>query len=327
MTIDANSLPGGLTISGGSQNFRLFFNTGGSGLTLRGLTLANGGTTGFYGVGGAIFNSGTLTLTLCTLSSNSATYGTGIYNFSGTLTLTHCTISGNFVPGPSCCAAIFADFGTLVFNVNNTITAGNMPGNIQDLARVMTGANNLTNGNPLLAPLDNYGGPTRTMALLTGSPARHAAVGSTATSDQRGFPIVGTPDIGAYEAGTLSSNFNAFIWESLPAFATASDHAAGFDYDGDGVSNYDEWLNMTDPNNAASFIRILSLQATNSTNFVLRFSTVLNRTYTLWSATAVTGVFTNTGLPAIIGNGSPRAFTNVINTNTPRRFYKVQSTP
>ena len=49
------------------------------------------------------------------------------------------------------------------------------------------------------------------MALLPGSPARNAATGSTAIADQRGFLIVGTPDIGAYEAGTFS-NYNAFFF-------------------------------------------------------------------------------------------------------------------
>ena len=69
--------------------------------------------------------------------------------------------------------------------------------------------------DPLLAPLGNYGGPTQTMALLPGSPARNAATGSTITSDQRGFPIVGTPDLGAYDAGT-NTNYNAWAYESLP---------------------------------------------------------------------------------------------------------------
>ena len=54
------------------------------------------------------------------------------------------------------------------------------------------------NADPLLAPLGNYGGLTKTMALKPGSPARNAAVDSVAKVDQRSFPIVVTPDIGAY---------------------------------------------------------------------------------------------------------------------------------
>ena len=45
------------------------------------------------------------------------------------------------------------------------------------------------------------------MAPLAGSLARdHASILAPAlTADQRGFPIVGTPDIGAYETGTTNS--------------------------------------------------------------------------------------------------------------------------
>ena len=41
--------------------------------------------------------------------------------------------------------------------------------------------------------------------------------------DQRGFSLVGTPDLGAYEAGTFT-NYNAWIWETLPVTATDAQH-------------------------------------------------------------------------------------------------------
>jgi len=58
--------------------------------------------------------------------------------------------------------------------------------------------------DPLLLPLANNGGPTRTHALGSGSPAVDAGNNSAGlTTDQRGsgFPrIVGpAPDIGAFE--------------------------------------------------------------------------------------------------------------------------------
>jgi hypothetical protein len=65
---------------------------------------------------------------------------------------------------------------------------------------------NLTSGNPLLAPLGNYGGPTPTMPPLPGSPAIDAGIDAAAsmfTTDQRGtgYPrLVGAHvDIGAVE--------------------------------------------------------------------------------------------------------------------------------
>src|SRR5262249_25067509 len=63
--------------------------------------------------------------------------------------------------------------------------------------------------DPLLGPLQNNGGPTPTMALLSGSPAIDAGdngsaldlFGSPLTTDQRGLPrIHGTAvDLGAFE--------------------------------------------------------------------------------------------------------------------------------
>ena len=95
-----------------------------------------------------------------------------------------------------------------------------------------------------LAPFSNYGGPTKTMALLPTSPARHAATNSTITSDQRGFPIVGVPDIGAYEAGTLL-DYDAWVWETFPTNATPAQRLAAADYDGDGRLNVTEYAALT----------------------------------------------------------------------------------
>ena len=52
----------------------------------------------------------------------------------------------------------------------------------------------------MLGPLQDNGGPTRTMALLPGSPAINAGDSTNPPpTDQRGFARVGTPDIGAFE--------------------------------------------------------------------------------------------------------------------------------
>lgn len=69
-------------------------------VTLSGLTISNGfggppgpGTTGN---GGGILNEGTLTVSNCTVSKNSAGYGgAGIFNYYGTLTVSNCTLAGN----------------------------------------------------------------------------------------------------------------------------------------------------------------------------------------------------------------------------------------
>jgi hypothetical protein len=64
----------------------------------------------------------------------------------------------------------------------------------------------LNHADPLLAALSNNGGPTPTMALLVGSPARDAILSSYPPTDQRGIarPQGPAADIGAFEADFLS---------------------------------------------------------------------------------------------------------------------------
>jgi hypothetical protein len=71
-------------------------------VTLSGLTISNGnGLASSSSVapgdnhGGGILNQGTLTVSSCTVSGNSATYGGGIYNAGGTVTVSSSTLSGN----------------------------------------------------------------------------------------------------------------------------------------------------------------------------------------------------------------------------------------
>src|SRR5205823_2932549 len=56
--------------------------------------------------------------------------------------------------------------------------------------------------DPLLGPLRNNGGSTRTLGLLPGSPAINAAPTATSPArDQRGYIRPDAPDIGAFEFG------------------------------------------------------------------------------------------------------------------------------
>src|SRR3990172_2888761 len=85
--------PGATIIDGGGIDrvFEIFAGT----VTISGMTIRNGNA-GATGVGGAIRNDGTLTLTNSTVSGNTAGLrGGGIYNQQGTATLTNVTVSGN----------------------------------------------------------------------------------------------------------------------------------------------------------------------------------------------------------------------------------------
>jgi hypothetical protein len=76
----------------GSPAFRIFAVASGASLALANLTVQNGFLPG--DAGGGILNSGTLSVSGCTLSGNSAGEGGGIFNF-GTATVQSSTLSGN----------------------------------------------------------------------------------------------------------------------------------------------------------------------------------------------------------------------------------------
>ncbi|MFO0952510.1 MAG: choice-of-anchor Q domain-containing protein [Isosphaeraceae bacterium] len=194
-------------------------NSGSAGLILRGGTgmLTDSTISGNSGHG--VYNAGTITLTNCTVSGNSRTglQNGGIYigNYGGKVTLTNCTISGNqsgFVGG------LYNRFGAVT--AVNTIIAGNSGNDVGtpfNSGPVLTPAstNNVIGsvffgdiggqyigGDPLLAPLGDYGGPTQTMPLLPGSPAIGGGMTGSGipTTDQRGIARVGAVDIGACQS-------------------------------------------------------------------------------------------------------------------------------
>ena len=196
-------------------------------VTLTGCTLSGNSAAG----GGALLNRlyCNATLTDCTVSGNTATYVAGLVLVGATNVLDDCTVSGNTdtatVSGLAAGMSIGADGATL----NDTIVAGNTDRfGASDLGGAKaSGSNNLIgtliqNGgilasvsgshnqlgvtNPMLGPLAWNGGPTQTMALLTGSPAIGAgsiALIAGIVTDQRGAPRIngGTVDIGAFESG------------------------------------------------------------------------------------------------------------------------------
>ena len=169
--------------------------------------------------GGGIFCSGTLTINSSTFSANSSTAGGGIA--CGALTINGSTFSGN--------SAFYSSGGILCNGgvyLTNTIVAGNTPGDLYEVSGAFFGANNLTNGNPLLAPLGNYGGPTQTMPPLPGSPAIGAGgvADNTFATDQRGYSRTqnGLIDIGAVELQSPAANPPVLENITVPAGGAAN---------------------------------------------------------------------------------------------------------
>jgi hypothetical protein len=229
-------LAAGLTISGDANNdgkndsgdVRILSVSAGN-VTLSYLTLTNGRAQGTPGKGGAMYVAGgTVTLNDCTLSNDTAAGGNGastsqpggvggaggageggaIYAAAGAVTLNNSTLSNDTAagggPGATRGGGLYNASSTLT--MNNTIIAGNSSTqNDANIHGSWSGSNNLLSGDPKLAPLGDYGGPTQTMALLPGSPALDAGDNSLIpaglTTDQRGFARVSgaAVDIGADE--------------------------------------------------------------------------------------------------------------------------------
>ena len=148
---------GKLTISGNEEH-RVFSVPGWATVELVGLAVIEGFATGDPSTeerqGGGIYNNGTLTLTNCTVSGNTAVGGEGrggggVYN-NGTLTLTNCTVSGNTAPYGG---GILSAEGVLTLT-NSTVSGNNarggivgIGGGILNFAGPLTLTNSTVSGN------------------------------------------------------------------------------------------------------------------------------------------------------------------------------------
>jgi hypothetical protein len=115
-----------LTISGANA-YQVFDIASGATASISDLTIANG-SAGYGGSGGAIANSGNLTLISCTLSGNTAPSGGGAIANYGNLTLISCTLSNNTSPGNPSWGGAILNGGSLTLTSctlsNNTAFAG-----------------------------------------------------------------------------------------------------------------------------------------------------------------------------------------------------------
>lgn len=137
-------------------------------------------------VGGGLFNNGPLSISSSTFANNSASLGGGLDNV-GNLTITGSIVANN--GGGNCGETAPSDGG---HNLESANTCG------------FTLSSDLVNIDPKLGPLANNGGPTQTLALLTGSPAIDAGGSTCPSTDQRGVTRPQGPacDIGAFELVT-----------------------------------------------------------------------------------------------------------------------------
>ncbi|HNG33922.1 MAG TPA: choice-of-anchor Q domain-containing protein, partial [Blastocatellia bacterium] len=307
--------------------------------------------------GGGVFNWGNegtsqVTLTNCTISGNTVTAAGGNATAGGlasyaevdgtaVINLVNCTISGNTATNAANAGGLFSgveDAGsTADINLKNTILANNS--NTQALAGAdatitsqgnnlasdnaggfLTGSGDLTNTNPLLATLANYGGTTQTYALLPGSPAINAGTSSGApTNDQRGKLRFGATDIGAFEsqgfslAATSGTPQSAVISTAfgLPLKVTVTANDAGEPVNGGKVT-------FTPPGSGASAavvgspVTIASGMATTGTVTANAITGSYNVAASATGATGVNFALTNTCQTITVNN--PVANTGTVGT-------------
>ena len=221
--------------------------------------------------GGGLSNDEQVSLTGVTISGNNAIDGAGIFNSNqgNLLELTNVTISGNTATanggGIHTAKPVNFTHVTLAFNLGgggvylagglgdvqlkNSILANNTGGNA-NLPLTSLGYNiedgntafvpvlgDQPNTDPQLGLLTDNGGPTKTHALLAGSPAIDAGDNAGAPSvDQRGVNRDMSPDVGAYEA------VQSALWMSTTG------NVSGSGAPGLGSWENGEVIALTDPN-------------------------------------------------------------------------------
>ena len=192
LNVRASTLNGNVAgTSGQALGGGIFVNAGGP-HTIFNSTLAGNRVNGTTARGGGIDTDTTLTITAATIARNSAKIGGGIYVEGGTTTLRATLLGLNTAPDGANCS-------------QNVASAGrNLVASTLGCAFAAMGTDK-TGMAPKLALLKANGGPTQTIALLTGSPALNAIPKAECpfARDQRGVkrpqPKTGRCDIGAYE--------------------------------------------------------------------------------------------------------------------------------
>lgn len=170
------------------------------------MTVRNSSFSGNEGVSGIIFVMGDINpdinarLVNVTLTNNLTQSCTIESNWGARLSMSNSLVASNTQVNSAAGNLCHFNGGQIIASAshNNILGVGNNPGLVHGV-----NGNQIGVSNPLVGPLGHYGGATRTLPLLPGSPALNAGTstgGDIPSVDQRGINRVGTPDIGAFES-------------------------------------------------------------------------------------------------------------------------------
>ncbi len=118
-------------------------------------------------------------------------------------------------------------------------------------------------------------------------------------------------------------------WWRLAYFGRATGQAGdnsrgGDDADGDGASNYQEYLAATNPQNPASLFRVISVAALGS-DIQVTCASVTNRTYQLQRRETPPGSSWTHVASALVGNGGSLILTDAGGATNAAKYYRVQA--
>lgn len=299
---------------------------------------------GQYGEGGGAFRCN---LYSCVLSNNTANGEQGggggaaegtVYNclvtgnsgkYSGGLdmcTAYNCTIVSNSVGGQSWSwggGAGNSDLRNSIIYFNSGPSAPNV-GYSSSASYCCTPDNIPNAGNFTNAPLF-INPPGGDYHLQSSSPCINA--GNSAWvftgSDFDGNPrVVGSAvDVGAFEFPSPASVIS-YAW--MQQYGLPTDGTADFaDPDGDGMNNWQEWKTGTNPTNALSLLKIVSVTRTNSANgIIISWQSVAGLHYFLQRGSDLRMPLV-TLQSDIAGQNDTTSFSDLSATNAPTYFYRV----
>src|SRR5437667_433445 len=174
------------------------------------------------GGGGGVQNTGSISIAQCTIAGNGSAFGANLHYFNGqptaSMTALAMTIVTAGVTGANCSTTtggpVIVDNG---YNLDSGTSCG-----------FSTSNHSLNSTDPMLGPLASNGGPTQTMALMSGSPAINVIptsfAGCNGSTDQRGVsrPQGAGCDIGAFETdnGTTPDSTPPSVPTNLMASTT-----------------------------------------------------------------------------------------------------------
>jgi hypothetical protein len=228
----------------------------------------------------------------CTLNGNSAyTYGgAAVYSL-----LNNCLVTSNLVNGDMDSSQ---GGGAAYSTLNNCTLAANSSINPGSSGAYQSTLNNciVTDGDYLCTLNYCFTGPPLfvnqsggNFRLQSKSPCINTGnnlyVVGTTDLDGRPRIVGGTVDVGAYEfQGPGTGEFIGWLQQ----YGQPTDGSADFvDTDHDGMNNWQEWIAGTNPTNAASVLKLLTLTPSLGSNVTINWSSVNTRSYFVQRANAL----------------------------------------